>query len=73
MPTSEGRDAKRRRPRRQHAKEFCYVERGKRGDADLHNPIIEAGDHEAATAVSRRVMKRLGIDEHRIAKLLGRT
>jgi hypothetical protein len=67
---SEKRSARRRRP---PAKEFCFTERGKRGDAELHAPILAEGDHEAAAAVSRDVMKRLGIAQHRIDKLLGKT
>jgi prefoldin subunit 5 len=36
--------------------EFFYRdEHGKPQDADLHNPILEAGDHAAALAISERV------------------
>ena len=68
---SEKQSARRRR--RPPAKEFCFSERGKRGDAELHAPILAEGDHEAAAAVSRRVMQRLGIAPARIDKLLGKT
>jgi hypothetical protein len=57
-----------KRPER--AKEFFYTVRGKRLDAELHEPILAEGDHEAAKAVSRKVMQRLGIPHHRIEKLL---
>jgi hypothetical protein len=67
MPMSGKKPGK---PRPQ-AKEFFYRDRGKLCDAELHEPILAEGDHEAAVAVSRRVMKRLGIKQDRIDKLLG--
>ena len=53
------------------AREFFYREDGQRQDAELHDPIIETGDHDAAADVSRSVMRRLGIAPERIAGLLG--
>lgn len=48
--------------RRREATEMFYVdENGKKQDADLHNPILDEGDHEAALAVSNAVRARLGI------------
>jgi hypothetical protein len=54
-------------------KEFFYSVRGKRMDAELHEPILEAGDHEAATDVSRKVMERLGYSKEQIDGFLGRS
>jgi hypothetical protein len=48
------------RPRK--ASEMFYLdENGVRQDADLHNPILDEGDHDAALAVSNAVRARLGI------------
>lgn len=51
------------------AKEFYYFDKG-RADRKLHAPILKDGDHEAAKAVSRAVMKRLGFSDERIAAFI---
>jgi hypothetical protein len=42
------------------AKEVYYIGDHQRQDADMHAPILDAGDNEAAREVSRTVMRRLG-------------
>jgi hypothetical protein len=45
---------------RRNGTEFFYEdEQGNKQDADLHNPILEQGDHAAALAVSRAVLARI--------------
>jgi predicted ABC-type ATPase len=44
-----------------------------RADAELHDPILEDGDHAKAEAVSRKVAKRLGLTDEEIDKLTGQT
>jgi len=52
--------AKRKPPPSGPATEFFYEDDdGKRADADLHNPILDDGDDEAARAVSRKVAERI--------------
>lgn len=47
------------------SRDFFYFENHRRQDADLHDPILDDGDHDAAREVSKAVMKRLGFpDEH---------
>jgi hypothetical protein len=51
--------------------EFFYLDDNhNKQDADLHQPILDGGDHEAARAVSRAVMKRLGFPDDKIDGLL---
>ena len=50
---------RRRSPQPHRAAELFYRQNGERRDTDLHEPIIEEGDHAAAEAVSRRVMSRV--------------
>lgn len=40
-----------------------YYDRGKRSDANLHNPILDDGDHAKAESVSRKVGKRAGLSD----------
>lgn len=52
------------------AVEFFYLDDNhNRQDADLHQSIIDEGDHAKARAVSIKVMKRLGLSDEQIAKL----
>lgn len=70
MPTSE----KPRRKPRKPAQEFFYLDdHHDRQDADLHNDILDDGDHAAARAVSTQVMKRLGLTAKQIAALTKET
>lgn len=49
-------------PQQLKAEEFFYLDKDhKKQDAKLHEPILAAGDHAAALAVSDAVRKRLGI------------
>ena len=52
--------------------ELFYYD-GLRKDAELHNPILDDGDHEKADAVSRKVAKRLGLSDADIDALSGKT
>jgi hypothetical protein len=50
--------------------EFFYIDAdGKKQDAALHNAILDAGDHHAATEVGKEVARRAGISEDMILKL----
>lgn len=62
MPTSE-------KPKKQP--EFFYTRKGKREDADLHNPIVDDGDHAKAESVSRKAAKRAGLSDAEIDALFG--
>jgi hypothetical protein len=58
-------------PSQRKAEEFFYLDDDdQRQDADLHEPILAGGDHDAARAVSKAVMKRLGLSNERIAALM---
>jgi hypothetical protein len=46
---------------------------GSRTDAELHNPILEAGDVAAATEVTRRWLRAEGYTEAQIDNFLGPT
>jgi hypothetical protein len=61
-------DRKRKKP--SAALEFFYKKDGKKCDAALHEPILADGDHAAAEAVGRAVMKRLGLKPDRIDALM---
>ncbi len=51
--------------------EFFYRdERGKKRDAELHEPILVGGDHAAAEAVGRAVMLRCGVAPERVEALM---
>jgi len=50
--------------------EFFYWKNRLRADADLHNPIIEGGDHAKAESVGRAVGKRLGLSDEDLDALL---
>jgi hypothetical protein len=70
LPVMEAHDAAMRRlekriderPAKQQ-REMFYWKNHQRADADLHNSILENGDHAAAAAVSRNVAKRLGLSD----------
>ena len=48
------------KPQRKGSQEFFYVDAdGKKQDAELHNAILDEGDHEAAKAVSDKIMARI--------------
>ncbi len=70
MPTSG-------KPKQPHSalsdlpKEFFYRDGVLRADADLHNAILDGGDHEAATAVTRKRLKKRGWDDDKIDRFLG--
>jgi len=52
------------------AEEFFYeTEDGTRADAELHQDILDDGDHATAQAVSRKVAKRLGLTDEQISRL----
>jgi hypothetical protein len=55
------------RPRKQ--RELFYWDGPLAADAELHRPILEAGDVEQAESVSKAVAKRLGLSEADIAAL----
>jgi hypothetical protein len=58
-------------PSQRKAEEFFYLDDDdQRQDADLHDSILAGGDHDAARAVSKAVMKRLGLSSERIAALM---
>jgi hypothetical protein len=59
-----------RKAKRRAAEEFFYLDNNHdRQDADLHQPILDGGDHETATAIGKAVMKRLGLSDEAIEKL----
>lgn len=62
MPMSEKPNQKR--------PEFFYWKDRQRADADLHNPIIDGGDHAKARSVSRAVGKRLGLSDEDLDALI---
>ena len=65
--------SEKRKPRKSSdgGTEFFYLDNNHdKQDANLHNPILDDGDHEAARAVSRAVMKRLGFPDDKIDGLL---
>jgi hypothetical protein len=52
--------------------EFFYRDdSGKKQDEDLHGPILEQGDHEAAKEVGKEAARPAGLTEAEIAKLYG--
>jgi len=63
MPTS---------PKENKTEEFFYWQDHQRNDADLHEEILAGGDDDKAKAVSRKVMRRLGLSDEDIAALQGR-
>src|SRR5262245_11622704 len=60
MPTSASGDG-----------ELFYDENGKRADDVLHQWILDDGDAEAATAVGRAQLKRIGLSSEQIDALIG--
>ena len=46
-----------------------YWQKHRRRDADLHEPILAAGDHRTAEAVGDAVAKRIGLTEEEINAL----
>lgn len=52
-----------------HEKDFYYIEKGKRHDAKLHEPILAEGDHATAKKVSDQVARDLGLSEAEIEAL----
>jgi hypothetical protein len=55
------------------AEEFFHWQDHQRADEDLHEAIIEDGDHAKAESVSRKVAKRLGLSDADIDALTGKT
>jgi hypothetical protein len=50
--------------------EFFYKDKdGKKHDASLHEPILAAGDEEAARKIGMEVARRAGVSEDMILKL----
>lgn len=64
--------SEKRKPRKSDGgTEFFYLDNNHdKQDANLHNAILDDGDHEAARAVSRAVMKRLGFPDDKVDRLL---
>jgi hypothetical protein len=56
----------------QPAKEFFYRDGPLRADAELHNAILDDGDHDAAAEVSRARLKAKGYDDATIDRLIPR-
>lgn len=55
------------------AEELHYIDdNGKRQDMVIHEPILRAGDDDAAAAVSEAVMRREGFSDEQITTLLGK-
>ena len=51
--------------KKQSGDEFFYVDAdGKKRDAELHNAILDEGDHEAAKAVSDKIKARILAEKH---------
>ena len=46
-----------------------YFRNGKAQDADIHNPILEAGNLDNARKVSRQVALRLGLTDAEVDRL----
>jgi hypothetical protein len=64
MPTSA------KRKRREPAQEFFVLDDNHdKQDAELHQPILDGGDHAAARNVSTAVAKRLGLTSKQLAAL----
>jgi hypothetical protein len=45
---------------------FFYMKNGQREDENIHNQILEEGDHARAQAVSRKVAKEIGLTDEEI-------
>jgi hypothetical protein len=43
--------------------EMFFWKKRQRADAELHNPILDDGDHKTAHGVGRKVAKRLGLSD----------
>jgi predicted NAD-dependent protein-ADP-ribosyltransferase YbiA (DUF1768 family) len=54
---------------KERATEFYYNEKHKQQDAKLHETILDAGDHDKAEAIGRKVAKQAGLTEAEIAAL----
>jgi hypothetical protein len=55
-------------PKPREASEFFYDENGGKGDAELHDFILDQGDDEAARAVSDKIAGRI-LSPKRIKRL----
>jgi hypothetical protein len=53
------------------SRDYYYVKDLQFADANIHEPILAAGDGDAARRVSDAVAKRLGLTEEEIASLRG--
>jgi len=60
-------------PKRHPKQPELFYYDGPRQDADLHNHILDDGDHAKAAAVSRKVAKRLGLSDADVDALSGKT
>jgi hypothetical protein len=47
-----------------------YRQGHERHDAELHEPIIAEGDHDAAAEVSRRRLRQRGFTDDQIKRLI---
>lgn len=66
MPTSPAKKP----PHDPRSYEGVYFdEDGQRQDADIHNPILDAGDHAAAIGVSRALAAELELTAEEMAAL----
>ena len=69
MPTSD--DKPKPRDGSTLAREFFYRDGPLRADEALHEPILEGGDHAAATAGTRAMLKKRGWTDAKIDAFLG--
>jgi GNAT superfamily N-acetyltransferase len=60
MPTSDESEP---------AREFFYLDKRRKQDAELHDPIVANGDQAAARAIARKVAKDAGLSDKEIAAL----
>jgi hypothetical protein len=52
-----------------HDRDFYYIKGGKKLDANIHDEILDDGDHAAAKKVSDQVAKDVGLSEAEIESL----
>jgi hypothetical protein len=52
-------------------RELHYRDKHRFADADLHNPILDAGDDATAQRVSDRVAREIGLTDAEIGALRG--
>ena len=68
----KSKSGKSRRIKPPKSREFCVVHPdGRISDAELHEPILAAGDHSIAGEIGKNVARRAGLSEDAIKKLYG--